>query len=53
MEEDKDIKKEIRDYLKEEADTHIRHWLAIKRESKRLYSEIEDRTKKIALNHHR
>ena len=49
MEEDKDIKKEIRDYLKEEADTHIRHWLAIKRESKRLYSEIEDRTKKIAL----
>ena len=49
MEEDKDIKKEIRDYLKEEADTHIRHWIAIKRESKRLYSEIEDRTKKIAL----
>ena len=49
MEEDKDIKKEIRDYLKEEADTHIRHWIAIKRESKRLYSDIEDRTKKIAL----
>ena len=24
--EDKDIKTEIRDYLKEEADTHIRHW---------------------------
>ena len=47
--EDKDIKTEIRDYLKEEADTHIRHWIAIKRESKRLYSDIEDRTKKIAL----
>ena len=31
MEEDKDIKKEIRDYLKEEADTRIRHWIAIKR----------------------
>ena len=49
MEENKDIKKEIRDYLKEESDTHIRHWIAIKRESKRLYSDIEDRTKKIAL----
>ena len=47
--EDKDIKTEIRDYLKEEAETHIRHWMAIKRETKRLYDETEDKTKKIAL----
>lgn len=44
-----DIRSEMRDYLKDEADAHIRHWIAIKREAKRLYAETEDRTKKISL----
>lgn len=47
--DNKDVMSEMREYLKEEAELHIRHIISIRKESKRIFGEIEDRTKKIAL----
>lgn len=48
-EKESDMMSDISSYLKGEARTHIKHWKDIKRESDRIFSEVEGKTKKIML----
>lgn len=41
---------DISEYLRDEARAHVRHWKDIKRETDRMYSEMEEATSKLVLS---
>ena len=41
---------DISEYLRDEARSHVRHWKDIKRETDRMYSEMEEATSKLVLS---